>query len=204
MNVWSAPIVMSVNSQKSTSRKRGGAFMVLCALLFSTVSANAQESAAQSLYGVKEILVRPVHFDDAALAKSCRLDGAALDATIMSELKSNALPVVAEAEARPSTVDTARIILVPQIVPFNSQGLDCVTWVALSAESRNHLRVLPVEVPRIINIVYWREGTLITSATSIHDDHVNAALHNMIHRFGQSYTLAQPPTVGYPTAPAPR
>ena len=211
MNVWSARIVMSGNNHLGF-RVQGSGFGRMCSFLviFATLimalasTAMAQESAAQGLYGVREILVRPVKFDDPALAKSCRLESEDLDALIMSELKGNGLPVFAEKDARPSTGDVARIILVPQIVPFNSQGLDCVTWVAMSAESRNHLRVLPIEIPRVVNVIYWRFGELVTSAVSVHGDHVTASLHNMIHHFGDRYKAAQPPTVGHPAAPAPR
>jgi hypothetical protein len=199
-------------SRAMNSRFRGndvGDFGLACCLfLLSFIAipsfAHAQESAAQALYGVKEILVRPVKFDDPALAKTCRLEGGWLDELIMKELQDNGLPAVAENNASPSTMNVARIILVPQIVPFNSQGLDCITWVALSAESRNHLRVLPVEIPRVINVIYWRRGELVTSAVSVHGDHVTTSLRNMIREFGQRYKLAQPPTVGKPTAPAPR
>jgi hypothetical protein len=216
MNGWSAHIVTSGN--KTGIRDQGSGiriqspipsprslFVLLLAFFIAVPSApQAQESAAQSLYGVKEILVRPVKFDDDKLAKSCRLTGSELDELIMQELKDNGVPAVAEADARPTTMDVARILLVPQIVPFNSQGLDCVTWTALSAESRNHLRVLPIEIPRVVNVVYWRRGELVTSAVSVHGDHVATSLHAMIREFGQRYKQAQPPTVGKPTAPAPR
>ena len=178
--------------------------LIVLAIAVFAFSAEAQESAAMSLYGVKEILVRPVHFDDPATAATCRLKSDELDELIMKELHDGDLPVFAEADARPSTADVARIILVPQIVPFNSQGFDCVTWVSLSAESRNHLRVLPIEIPRVINVIYWRHGELVASAVSVHFDHVTASLHNMIHDFAQRYALAQPPTVGHLSTPAPR
>jgi hypothetical protein len=199
MNVWNAPIVTSGNKPL----KLIGCVALLLATALPSL-ASAQESAALSLYGVKEILVRSVRFDDPTVAKSCRLDGGDLDDLIMKEMQSNNLPALAENNARPSTTDVARIILVPQIVPFNSQGFDCVTWVSFSAESRNHLRVLPVEIPRVVNVIYWRHGEMVASAVSVHADHVNAALHNMLHELAQHYITAQPPKVGRPTAPAPR
>jgi len=189
---------------KGSRQLRSFGYLVAVALMVVPFAAKAQESAAQALYDVREILVRPVHFDDPALAKTCRLDGEDLDTLIMSELKDNGLPAIAEAKAQPSTFSMARIILVPQIVPYNSQGLDCVTWVALSAESRNHLRVLPVEIPRIVNVIYWRQGELVASAVSVHGEHVTSSLHNMIHHFGDRYKLSQPPSVGHPNTPAPR
>ena len=179
--------------------------VIACLALFGWASsAHAQESAAQALYGVKEILVRPVHFDDPTAAKTCRLTEEELDSTIMQELKDNGLPVTPEKDAKPTLGEVPRILLVPQIVPYNNQGLDCVTWVALSAETRNHLRVLPIEIPRVVNVIYWRRGEIVASAVSVHGDHVEASLHNMIHQFGQRYTLSQPPTVGKPNTPAPR
>ncbi len=196
MNGWSAPIVMNAN------RYCVGLIFGLALSLPSL--AHAQESAAQSLYGVKEILVRPVRFDDPDMAKSCRLQGADMDALLLQELKDNGLPAMAEKDAKPSTGDVARIFLVPQIVPYNSQGLDCITWVSLSAESRNHLRVLPVQIPRIINVVYWHHGQVVASAVSVHGEHVSSAIHSMIREFGQHYTAAQPPTIGPVTTPAPR
>ena len=171
--------------------------------LLAVPAAEAQESAAQGLYGVREILVRGVHFDEPAVAKSCRLTSEDLDATILQELKDNGLPAIPENNARPTTSEMPRILLVPQIVPYNSQGLDCVTWVALSAETRNHLRVLPIEVPRVINVIYWRHGEIVASANSVHGEHVATSLHNMIHEFGVKYAQAQPPTVGKIMPPAP-
>lgn len=199
MNVWSVPIVTSGNK---IIRRFGVCLAIACLVLPSL--AKAQESAAQGLYGIKEILVRPVHFDDPAAAKTCRLTGEDLDAVILQELKDNKLPATPEKDARPSTAEVPRILLVPQIVPYNSQGLDCITWVALSAETRNHVRVLPIEIPRVVNVIYWRHGEIVASAVSVHGDHVAQSLHSMIREFGQRYMLAQPPTVGRPNLPAPR
>jgi len=199
MKGWSAPIVMNGNNICAAL-----CFALLGAVMLMPAAGNAQESAAQGLYGVKEILVRPVRFDDAATAKSCRLDPGELDALIMKELQDNNLPAIPEAEARPSLMDVARINLIPQIVPYNSQGLDCVTWVSMYAESRNHLRVLPIEIPRVVVVLYWRQGQLVSSAVSVHADHVDNALHTMIHEFGVRYVTAQPPTVGRPNARPPR
>lgn len=179
---------------------------LLLALLacFAATRADAQESAAQALYGVKEVVVRQVRFDDPAIAKSCRLTSEDLDSLIMQELKDANLPVITERDARPTVAEVPRIFLVPQIVPFNSQGFDCVTWVSMTAETRNHLRVLPIEIPRIVNVVYWRRGEMVASAVSVHGDHVTASLHNIIREFGQRFLQAQPPTVGRPATPAPR
>jgi hypothetical protein len=204
MNVWSAPIVTNANNGRLTFAAAGVAcLLALFVLAGLPLPARAQETTAQSLYGIKEILVRPVHFDNATVAASCRLRRDALDAFLMRELQDNNLPVTAEMGSVPSAADIARIYLVPQIVPFNSQGLDCVTWVSLSAESRSHLRVLPIEIPRIVTVVYWRRGELVTSAQSVHADHVTATLHNMIRLFAESYNNAQPPKIGRPTAPTP-
>jgi hypothetical protein len=76
--------------------------------------------------------------------------------------------------------------------------------VALSAETRNHLRVLPIEIPRVVNVLYWRHGEMVASAVSVHGDHVEDALHRMIREFGQRYKAAQPPSVGHPGGLAPR
>jgi hypothetical protein len=205
-------LIRAIGVVQLDSRFRGndvGFFRVIGGLILLTAmtisaTARAQETAAQSLYDVKEIVVRPVRFDDPETAKSCRLAGEDLDAAILKELQDNGLPAIAESNARPTVIDSARIMLVPQIIPYNSQGMDCVTWVSLSAETRNHLRVLPVEIPRVVNVVYWRRGEMVASAVSVHDDHVNAALHAMIREFGQRYKQAQPPTVGRPNTPAPR
>jgi hypothetical protein len=178
--------------------------LVLLAVLALPSLAEAQETAAQSLYGVKEILVRPVVFDNPAIALSCRLKAEDVDEAIMREMHDNGLPAMTEADARPSTMDVARIILVPQIVPFNSQGLDCISWISLSAESRNHLRILPVEIPRIVNVVYWHRGEMAISAQSVHFEHVSQSLHAMIHDFGTRYNAAQPPKVGPVTPLSPR
>lgn len=193
MNGWSAHIVMNGNKVSSTLRA-----LIVLALAIVPSCAKAQESAAQGLYGVKEILVRSVAFDDPQIAKICRLTVDDLNDTILQELKDNGLPAIPEKNARPQMAETPRILLVPQIVPYNNQGLDCVTWVALSAETKNHLRVLPIEIPRVVNVIYWRRGEIVASAVSVHGDHVNASLHNMIHQFGQKYMLAQPPTVAHP------
>lgn len=212
MNGWSAHIVMNANNRFSWIQ----ALAVLASFVAPSFaqaeeptvqgpySVYSQESAVQSLYGVKEILVRSVRFDDMTLAKTCRLTVEDLDATILQELKDNNLPATPEKDARPTMVENPRILLVPQIVPYNNQGLDCVTWVSLSAETKNHLRVLPIEVPRIVNVIYWRSGEIVASAVSVHADHVNVALHKMIHNLGQKYMLAQPPTVGRPNGLVPR
>ena len=108
-------------------------------------------------------------------------------------LKENNVPAVSVAEAKPSVIGIARINLLADIFTFNSQGLDCTSWVSLAAESHNSVRVPPVDTSRSVTINYWREGTLLGSSQTTHERTVGDALRKLAQHFAQQYKLDQPP-----------
>ena len=134
------------------------------------------QGAAPSMFGVEEIVVQIPHFGNDKTADQCGLDAEALADVLEEALKQNNVPAVSVAEAKPSLIGVARINLVPDIFSFDSQGLDCTSWVSLSAESHNSVRIPPVDTSRNVTVNYWREGTMLDSSQTTHERTVARSL----------------------------
>lgn len=165
-----------------------------CLMLLALMPAVAYaQGAAPPMFGVEEVVIQIPHFGNDKTADECGLDSATLSDIIEDTLKDNNVPAVSVAEAKPSVLGVARINLLPDVFSFNSQGLDCTSWVSLSAESRNSVRIPPVDTSRNVTISYWREGTLLASSQTTHERTVGEALRKLGRHFAEQYKLDQPP-----------
>jgi hypothetical protein len=162
-------------------------------LLALTPSAVMAQGAAPAMFGVEEAVIQVPHFGNDKTADECGLDPGPLLDIIEKTLQDKNVPAVSVAEAKPSVIGVARINLVPDIFSFNSQGLDCTSWITLTAESRNSVRIPPVDTSRNVTITYWREGMMLGSNQTTHQGVIGEAFRKLALDFAKRYKLDQPP-----------
>ncbi len=114
-------------------------------------------------------------------------------ADILKKLKEDQLPAFSVIEAPAPKMDLARIDLFPEIVTLQRQGLDCTSWISLTAQSKATVRVPPVETPRHVTINYWRGGLMVSSTQIGHARTVREALIKLAAQFSRQYRSDQPP-----------
>lgn len=151
------------------------------------------QGAAPGLFNVKEIVVQYANFANPKGAESCALVREELAAAILKILKDSSVPSVLASEAKPPMMGLARVNLVTEISTIDNQGLDCTSWVSLSAQTQSNAVIQPVETSRSFTAVYWRQGLLIGSGQATHARLVTETLQNMAKKFAQQYRVDQPP-----------
>ena len=156
-------------------------------------SAVYAQGAAPALFGVREIVIQYAHFLYPQASNSCGLVRDNLADELNKVLQGANLPAVSTAIAKPPQIGVARIDLLPEVVSTNSEGLDCTSWVSLTAQSQSNVKVQPVDVLRNVTIGYWHEGTMIASGQSVHAHLVTETLQKMATEFAEQYKLDQRP-----------
>ena len=164
------------------------AFLLVLLLVPSSLHAQA---ATPALFGVQEIVVQPPRFDDAKASAGCSLNRNALAAAIDKQLQLEHVPVTPAARALPPRMDVARIELIPAVTTLNNDGLDCTSWVSLTAQFAHTIVIPPVSAPRNLMVVYWRQGTLAASPQSSHATVVGDMLEKMATAFAAQYIADQ-------------
>ena len=158
------------------------------------VAAHAQGSAPE-MFGVNEVVVDYVRFDDPSASDSCSLSRDDVAAVLAKALAGSGVPAVPVADAKPVVAGMARIELIPEISTYMDENLGCVSWISLSAESRSKVIIPPVNALRSETIVYWRQHTKVASGQSAHAQTVDNVLQKMASQFVQQYRLDQPPQI---------
>jgi len=161
-------------------------FMLMPACVF------AQGGSAPAMFDVREVVIQFTSFGDPETANSCGLSREELASMLNKTLQDNGVPAIPVTEANPPVIGTARIELLPEIFSFNSQGLDCTSWVSLTAQSRNSLHIPPVNISRNVTVTYWRQGLLLSSSQATHEHIVSDALQKLTLQFARQYRLDQP------------
>jgi hypothetical protein len=170
----------------------------LC-LAFALVPSLAHaQGAAPSMYNIKEIIVQYAHFSDPKSADACGLVREDIAALLDKALHGDSVPAIPVASANPPMIGSARIELVPEIASMGDQGLDCTSWVSLTAQSQSNVRIAPVDTPRSVTVVYWHQGTMVASGQPVHEHAVGEVLEKMAHKFAQQYRIDQPPELPKP------
>jgi hypothetical protein len=163
-----------------------------CLFLCIPLTAQAQTSAP-ALFDVQEIIVQYTHFGDPKTADACGLVREDLAKIIGKIMQDNGVPAFSVVEAKPPEIDVARIDLVPEIYTFSGNGLDCTSWVSLTAKSEGNVHVPPVDAPRNVTVIYWRQGLMLSSSQALHARVVGEAMQKLAGQFAQKYRLDQPP-----------
>ncbi len=167
--------------------------LAISLLLVLTPSFAQAQGAAPAMFGVEEVVVQVPHFGNDRSADQCGLDTGPLSDVIEKALQDKTVPAVSVTEAKPSVIGVARVNLVSDIFSFNSQGLDCTSWISLTAESRNSVRIPPVDTSRNVTITYWREGIMLASNQTTHERVVEEAFRKLAANFARQFKLDQPP-----------
>jgi hypothetical protein len=162
-------------------------------LALSPAPVHAQNAAAPPLFDVEEVIVQPIHFGNDKVSQVCGLSPQELGDALLKTLVDNGVPAFSPSEARPPSPSRARIDLVPGIFSYTSVGLDCISWLSLSAESHNSIHVPPVDLARSVSVVYWREGSLLSSDQSSHEDLLKETLQKQALHLAAQYKQDQPP-----------
>lgn len=170
--------------------------LAVCAFLVLIASpAIAQNGTAPGMFNVKDVIVQFARFGDPETADSCGLSREDLAAALNKTLKDKGVPATPVTEAEPPVLGAARIELVPEVFSFNSQGLDCTSWLSLTAQSQNSVHIPPVDISRNVMITYWHEGVLLSSSQATHERIIGEALQRLGQKFAQQYKLDQPPAL---------
>lgn len=166
--------------------------LLLIVLGLASPQANAQ-GAAPGLFNVREIVVQYANFANPKGADSCALVREELAAAIFKILKDSSVPVILASEAKPPMMGIARVNLVTDISTIDNQGLDCTSWVSMTAQTQSNAVIQPIETSRSFTAVYWKQGLLLGSGQATHARLVTETLQNMAKKFAQQYRVDQPP-----------
>jgi len=168
--------------------------------LFLSATAQAEEKvvaikAAPALYGVKEFQVQYGRVGNQAASANCGTSSGELATMVLKSLKSDGLPAFPVLGAQPVSPGVARIDIFPDIVTLQPRDKECVSWVSITAQSKDVLRVYPVETPRNLLTTYWTGGLMISSSQSGHPTSLNDAIAKLTAALSRQYRLDQPPTL---------
>jgi hypothetical protein len=89
----------------------------------------------------------------------------------------------------------ARIELVPEIASVSTQELDCTSWISLTAQNQTNVHIPPVDTLRNVTVVYWKQGSMVTSGQALHHALIGDLLKKMADQFAQQYHIDQPPEI---------
>lgn len=176
---------------RSGSYRVGVSFLALGLLL--SAPATALEGSAPALLGVQEIQVQHGRLGNNAASDMCGLSSSDAATQVLNILKEEQLPVFAVMDAPMPRMGIARIDLLPEIVSLQREGLDCTSYVSLTAQTHSTVRVPPIETPRNVWVTYWRGGLMISSTQVGHLRAVREALTKLSQQFAKQYRSDQPP-----------
>ena len=193
MNAGNAHSAMNGNKRRIFAQHRLALAALLLTGCLTSMDCLAYEGAAPALSNVKEMLVQNVRTGGTSAAKGCGVNQEALLAVLIKDLKNYNLPAFSLIEAKPSQMDMARIELLPEVITSNTQGVECTSWVALTAQSLATVRIPPVETPRNIVVTYWRGGILVSSAETSHGQVVADNFDKLARQLSLQFNRDQPP-----------
>ena len=158
-------------------------------------SVTMAQGAAPEMFGVREVVIDNVKFDDPKAADMCGLTRQQIADDIANALAGTGVPAVPVAEARPPVMGVARINLIPTISARADDSLNCTSWVGMSAENRANAVIPPVGSLRSVTVIYWRQHTTALSNQSTHHQVIDDVVKKMTAQFAQQYKLDQPPDI---------
>lgn len=186
---------MNGNNHASLGLRRAFAIigLVLAGCWFTLPPVLASEGSAPALSNIQELVVQNIRFGNNTGKSICGVRDDVLLARVVQDLKSYNLPAFSVMEAKPIKIGVARVEIVPEILSTNSQGIECTSWVSLTAQSNNTLRIPPIETPRNIIVTYWRANILVSSSENAHPQVLNDAFDKLTRKFAQQFRMDQPP-----------
>ncbi len=168
--------------------------VLLACLMFCLYPATpSYASSAPALLGVQEVLLQYARFGSDKAEEACGVTRGEVEKYLQKSLAILGVPVVAMIDAKPPMLGVSRIDLLPEIVSYGGHGAECTSWVALTAQTQNTIRIPPVETPRSVTVTYWKAGMLVNSNTANHSTIILDAFGRLGDKFSRQYKLDQPP-----------
>ncbi len=188
-----------MNAKNGPSAMNGNKLRFLAAVIASALAVCgaapvlAVEGSAPAMSGIQEMVVQDIRFGSEEKKTICGIKPDQLYMHIVKSLKNFGLPAMSVLEAKPVKMGTARIEIVPEVLSSNSQGIECTSWVSLTAQSHNTVKVLPIETPRNLIVTYWRANVLVSSIENSHFQVLKDSFDKLIRKLAQQYKMDQPP-----------
>ncbi len=165
----------------------GAAILSIAAPTFS----HAASGYAPAMYGVTEIAIENVVFDDAKSSTKCGLTPDGIGAVLKYAFSGTEVPVVAASTSRMGTMGAARIKLIPQVYTHLDETLGCTSWMSLTALSHEALSISPIAMPREVTVLYWQRNGRVFSGISAHSGKLSETIKAMAEHFTQQYVNDQ-------------
>lgn len=182
-----------MNGNKSQRRFLGLAF---CLLALNGTTARAQDHILPStpaLADVKEIVVQSPRITTTLATKQCDVKPEEMQGFLVKALRNYGLPAFSLLEAKPARMDMARVELHTEIVTSNSVSGECTSWISISVQTHNTLRIPPVDTPRSVIVTYWRGGLMVNSVELTHERVIAGSLEKLGRQLATQFRLDQPP-----------
>lgn len=184
---------MSVNkflrSAKPSRFLQTGGFLLI--LLGAASPSLAQ--TAPALSNVGEMSVQNTHLSNPEEAKACGLSEQKISEALTKQLKGYGAPATSAVEAKPAQLGSARVDIVTDVSTHSNQGLDCTSYVQVSAQTKDMLEIPPIKIRRSVTVTYWQNGLIVSSVSSAHERVIQDALEKLARALAERYKADQPP-----------
>ncbi|MBI1273664.1 MAG: hypothetical protein GC131_06240 [Alphaproteobacteria bacterium] len=183
-----------MNIARPSLRPFAPLLLVLLAALLPAAPAQAESTrgGAPALYGVTEILVNYTRITDPKASEACGIRRNEVEERAHEVLEDMGLTALRAATAKPALTTAVRITLTPEITTYNDGTLVCASYIELVAEGRHAARLPPVEERRNFTVTYWREGLMLGTRQSVHDQGILQATEKLARSFVTDFNVAQP------------
>lgn len=114
---------------------------------------------------------------------------------VLKALQADNLPAFSVLNAPKRDPNVARIDIYPDVVTLQPREKECVSWVSITAQSREILQINPVATPRNMMSTYWHGGLMVGSSNTAHANTINDAFSKLGAQFSRQYRLDQPPEI---------
>lgn len=162
-------------------------------LSFAVSDCRAEEASLPAMSGITELLVQYTRFGNPKASDECGISNGEMDASLIKSIKSFGVPAISAIEAKPKTENMPRIEILPEIITAKNTGNDCTSWISLTVQTQNSLRIPPINMNRNVLVVYWRGGLIVNSDKAAHARSINEAWDKISNLFSIQYKNDQPP-----------
>ena len=188
--------MMNANKSLSTTLLLAGTFLVAFSSCSFAQEAEQQKiKAAPAMYNVKEMQMQHGRIANPTASANCGTSSGEIATMFMNAFKVDGLPVFSVLGAPPPKQGVARIDIYPDVVTLQPREKECVSWVSLTAQSKELLRIVPIDTPRNLITNYWSGGLMVGSGVSGHPAALNEAVQKLTAQFSRQYRLDQPPSL---------
>jgi len=166
-----------------------------CLILSCGIGRAQAQQVAPALFNVQEIQVQHGRIGSAVASANCGVSTGEIAAMVLAALKVENLPVFSVLNAPPLRPSVARVDAFPDVITLQPREKECISWVALSVQSKEPLQIDPIKTPRNLITTYWTGGLMVGSSALNHANTIKDAYLKLAEQFGRQYRLDQPPDV---------